>query len=167
MNRIPNTVCDICDKPIYKKPSELVKSNGKAYCSQACFGISCRREVSCTVCGTSILGSKHAKTCSRSCANTARAGIKYDKSPGKEAGLKKDKAKTNKALRTWLASIRGNLCQACSYDKFVVVHHMIERCNGGTNEESNLLLLCSNCHAEIHHNIAGSALRLQQQLLGR
>ncbi len=91
----------------------------------------------------------------------------YDKSLGKQAGLKKDKAKTNKALRTWLVSIRGHKCQSCAYDKFLVVHHMIECCNGGTNEESNLLLLCSNCHAEIHQNIDGPAWRLQQQLLGK
>ena len=34
-NRRPNTTCDLCDKPIYRRPSTLVINAGK-FCSRAC-----------------------------------------------------------------------------------------------------------------------------------
>ena len=34
-NRIPNTTCDYCGKPIYRRPSTLKINKGK-YCSRAC-----------------------------------------------------------------------------------------------------------------------------------
>ena len=43
-------------------------------------------------------------------------------------------------------------CEKCNNDNYSIlqVHHIIERCNGGTDEESNLLLLCPNCHMTEH-----------------
>ena len=34
-NRRPNTTCDLCGKPIYRRPSTLAKNHGK-FCSRAC-----------------------------------------------------------------------------------------------------------------------------------
>lgn len=28
------------------------------------------------------------------------------------------------------------------------VHHIVERCNGGSNDPDNLIVLCSDCHNE-------------------
>lgn len=33
------------------------------------------------------------------------------------------------------------------------VHHIIPLCEHGTSKPSNLMALCSKCHAEIHYNI--------------
>jgi len=44
-------------------------------------------------------------------------------------------------------------CQVCGYNEFIdilEVHHIIERCNGGTDDNGNLILLCPNCHRKAH-----------------
>ena len=75
--RKPNTTCCVCDKLIYKRPSEIKATKNKLFCSSACYGVSCRKEVSCIVCGKPILSGLNKKTCSRVCANKNRAGIYY------------------------------------------------------------------------------------------
>lgn len=164
-NRIPNVFCSVCDKPFYKRPNEIKKLNGIVYCSTKCFGFSCRKESPCVVCNKPIIASKHAKTCSRACSNKNRTGIKYKTDNYLIRGYRKDKAKTNLAIKHWLVSIRGHKCQSCSYDKFLIVHHVIEKAKGGSNDEYNVLLICSNCHMEIHKNIDGPALNLQKETL--
>ncbi len=47
------------------------------------------------------------------------------------------------------------ICQCCkgkTKDSKLEVHHIIFRQNGGSDEESNLITLCSTCHYKIHHN---------------
>lgn len=42
---------------------------------------------------------------------------------------------------------RGDKCQVCSWDKAQCdVHHKTKRKDGGTDKESNLIILCPNCH---------------------
>lgn len=44
-------------------------------------------------------------------------------------------------------------CQNCkgkSKDSRLEVHHVIFRSNGGSDEESNLITLCKNCHDKVH-----------------
>lgn len=46
-------------------------------------------------------------------------------------------------------------CQCCkgkSKDKKLEVHHIIYRCNGGTDDVNNLIVVCSTCHKKIHKN---------------
>jgi len=38
-------------------------------------------------------------------------------------------------------------CVVCGFDEIVEVHHILQRCNGGTDDEENLVLLCPNHHA--------------------
>lgn len=128
---------------MYRKPYYLKKTKGKAYCSQDCFGKSCRKETLCN-CGASIFGQK--KTCSRSCANQARTGIKYT---GRQP---KSKAKRGKAIKQRLLLSRGLRCEICKYDNIniLVGHHLIEKAKGGSDDLDNLQLLCPNCHYTIH-----------------
>ncbi len=96
------------------------------------------------MCGKLILASQNKKTCSRSCANKNRAGIKYGlKSPD-------DKAKAQKSLKIRLLKNRGLKCERCGYDKFEIlqVHH-INR-DRSDNRLENLELICPNCHCEEH-----------------
>lgn len=166
--RKPNIECSLCQTLFYKKPHEIAQSkSGNVFCSKKCYGLYTRKELPCLICGKMILASKHALTCSRVCANISRTGMSYHKGIGPPGGYKKDKARTNAALKTWLLTERANECQGCGYDKFIVVHHIVERSKGGSNESSNLLLACSNCHTEIHHQISGPALDLQNKLLGK
>ena len=142
--RIPNTNCYICNKAIYKRPSQLKKNGGRAFCSIDCFGISCRKENPCVVCGKMILGGLNKKTCSRSCANINRIGIKY------HLGRLKDNVTSQRALKVRLIKIRGKTCERCNYNKTEIlqVHHKDR--NRNNNELNNLALICPNCHYEEH-----------------
>lgn len=142
--RKPNTKCIICTKSIYKRPQQIQQNNGRVFCGQDCYGTSCRKENPCVVCGKLILASLHKKSCSRSCANTNRAGIRYNgRSP-------KDKVKSQQALKTRLLKDRGTNCERCGYGKFEIlqVHHKNKDRNN--NDLSNLELICPNCHYEEH-----------------
>lgn len=140
--RKPNTNCSVCKKLIYRRPSQINK--GAVFCSMACYGIACRKEVPCLVCGKLILAGLNKKTCSRSCANKYREGIKY------KIGSPKDKVKSQRALKLRLLKERGKKCEKCNYSKYQIleVHH--KNRNRGNNELENLELICPNCHAEEH-----------------
>lgn len=143
--RNPNTVCSVCNKPIYKRPSEINENKGKVYCSCKCYGIACRKERPCVVCGKPMLASFHKKTCSHACANKHRAGIKY-----KLYGPKKDKVSNYRALKIRLMNARGTVCERCGYKIYEIlqVHHKDR--NRENNELDNLELICPNCHFEEH-----------------
>ena len=143
--RNPNTSCSICSKPVYKRPVEIKRNKGRVYCSMTCYGISSRKEKPCVVCGKPILASANKKTCSRSCANTHRAGIKY------KMNQPRSKVKSQRAIKTRLLNSRGRICEICGYDKYEVlqIHHKDR--NRDNNHFENLLLICPNCHFEKHY----------------
>ena len=132
----------VCTKPIYRRPIEI--KAGRVFCNMVCYGISNRREIPCIVCGKLILSGLHKKTCSRSCANTNRAGIKY------HIGSPRDKVKSQQALKVRLLAARGKNCERCGYAKYEIlqVHHKNRDRNN--NELDNLELICPNCHYEEH-----------------
>ena len=85
------------------------------------------------------------KTCSRTCANINRAGIKY------KIGSPRDKVKSQQALKVRLVKERGVICERCGYNKLEIlqVHHKDR--NRLNNDLNNLELICPNCHYEEHH----------------
>lgn len=134
----------MCGKPIYRRPSIIKASGGKVFCSMACYGVSCRRERPCKVCGKPILASLNKKTCSRTCANINRIGIKYTGRP------LKDKVKTQKILKERLGSARGKICERCGYNKFEIIQIHHKDRDRKNNNLKNLELVCPNCHYEDH-----------------
>lgn len=140
--RNKNTSCSICGKGIYKRPSQI--KSGQVFCSRICYGVSCRREVPCVVCGKPILGGQNKKTCSRKCSNINRAGIKY------KIGSPNDNVKSYQALKIRLLHSNGKRCGRCGYDKYEIlqIHHKDR--NRSNNKLSNLELICPNCHYEEH-----------------
>jgi len=143
--RKPNTSCQECGKKIYRRPIEIKKHNGRAFCSQACYGKSCRKEVPCVVCGKLILAGLNKKTCSRSCANKHRKGIKY------KLNSPRDKVKTQGRLKIRLLKSRGKKCERCGFEKYEIlqVHHKDK--NRDNNELDNLEIICPNYHAQEHY----------------
>lgn len=140
--RNPNTNCKFCDKLIYRRPCEI--AIGKVFCSMACYGLAIRKEFPCVVCGKMLLAGLNKKTCSRACANTNRAGIKY------KINSPRDKVKSGKAIKLRLTELRGNKCERCGYNKYEIlqVHHKDR--NRSNNNLTNLELICPNCHYEEH-----------------
>ncbi|KKT86310.1 MAG: hypothetical protein UX26_C0011G0005 [Parcubacteria group bacterium GW2011_GWC1_45_9] len=142
--RTPNTSCLICGKSIYKRPAEIGRNHGRVFCSMVCYGIYCRKEIPCAVCGKLILSGANKKTCSRECANKHRAGIKY------KINRPKDKVQYIRGLKMRLLEKRGKRCERCGYDKIEIlqVHHKNRnKLNDGLE---NLELICPNCHYEEH-----------------
>lgn len=142
--RNPNIKCVICLSPIYRRPAEIEKTQGKVYCSSTCYGISSRKEHPCTICAKPILSHLNKKTCSRTCANIQRAGIKY------KIGRPRDKVTAARTLKIRLLEIKGRKCERCNYDKIRIlqVHHKDR--NRLNNSAENLEIVCPNCHYEEH-----------------
>ncbi len=142
--RNPNTNCFFCKKAIYRRPNQIERNTGKVFCSQICYGLSSRKEIPCLVCGKLILSGLNKKTCSRSCANTHREGIRY------KMGRPNDKVKSQQALKLRLLAERGKKCERCNYEKYEIlqVHHKDR--NRNHNNLENLELICPNCHYEEH-----------------
>ncbi len=143
-NRKPNCKCIICGKPVYKRPSQIQVNQRKVYCSVKCYGISCRKEKPCLICGKPILAGLNKKTCSRECSNKLRLGTHYHQGPIK------DKVKNYRILKKRLAALRGSKCEKCGYNKFEIVQVHHKNRNRENNNLNNLELLCPNCHYEEH-----------------
>lgn len=47
-------------------------------------------------------------------------------------------------------------CALCSFDFWPVLHshHILPRSAGGSDDKSNLVILCPTCHALVHHFIS-------------
>lgn len=144
-NRKPNTKCNVCGNPVYRRPGELQKKVLGIFCSHHCYGMYQRIEIPCTVCGKMILSGANKKTCSRSCANKNRAGIQYT---GRRL---KDNVVTIRQLKNRMIEDRGTNCERCDFNicKILQVHHRDR--NRSNNNITNLELLCPNCHAIEHY----------------
>jgi hypothetical protein len=143
--RKPNCCCILCNKQIYRRPFQI--KSGPVYCSLTCLGKYRRKnknQTFCPVCGKEI--SSKSKTCSRACSNKNRTGITYDNSN------KYNKVFRSREVKNHLSEMRGGVCEKCGNENYNIlqVHHIIEKSKGGTNEFSNLLLLCPNCHMTEH-----------------
>lgn len=142
--RNPNISCIVCGKKIYRRPCELKINEGRVFCSMACYGIACRKEHPCIICGQPIRAGLNKKTCSRGCSNINRAGIRY------KIGSPHDKVKSQQALKVRLLGERGKNCEHCGYNKYEIlqVHH--KNRDRRNNNLDNLELICPNCHCEEH-----------------
>ena len=142
--RKPNTICFVCKKAIYKRPTQIEANKDRVFCSLVCYGLCSRINKPCKVCGKLIRAGLNKKTCSKSCANKSREGIRY------KIGSPKDKARLFRGLKLELLKERGKICGRCSYTKYEIlqVHHKDR--NKKNNKLENLELICPNCHYEEH-----------------
>ncbi len=123
----------------------MKRNNGRVFCSVTCYGKSCQKETPCLVCGKPILARLNKKTCSRSCANKHREGIKY------KLNSPRDKVKTQGIIKIRLLKIRGNKCERCGFEKYEIlqIHHKDK--NRNNNNFDNLEIICPNCHMAEHY----------------
>ena len=143
--RRPNVKCFVCGKLVYRRPSQIQKNRGQIFCSMSCYGLSCRKESPCTVCGKPILARANKKTCSRSCANIHRTGISY------KINQPKSKVKSQQAIKIRVLKLRGKNCERCHYNQYEIlqIHH--KNRNKNDNNLDNLELICPNCHFKEHY----------------
>lgn len=146
MKRRPNCTCKICGTPIYRRPVQI--AGGDVFCSSVCTGLNQRVERVCKICLKKYVGNKH--TCSRACANKARAGISYTKEN------KFNNAYRGALLKEKVAEERGGICEKCGMENYSIlqIHHKKEQHKGGTDAMTNLELLCPNCHASHHLGVS-------------
>ena len=50
-----------------------------------------------------------------------------------------------------LSTLECTICHYHDEPRILEIHHILERCNGGTDDVSNLIVLCPNCHSLVHH----------------
>jgi hypothetical protein len=150
-NRKPNTFCQVCQKPVYRRPSQLEKQK-VVYCSQECHK-ELARKIPCPVCAELFVPSRtNSKNCSRTCANKAREGLKYKQN----GGVKKEfKNHSERRLHTLKENFTFDSCmiENCAYNKTYDIHRLIPGSNGGLYEIGNMFAICPNHHAETHRNI--------------
>ena len=105
----------------------------------------------CPVCGKPFTATTNKKYCSPKCARAAQTEKNYGNILKRSA----IKAKQNPdlliaydfkcAVCGWsLPSTSHNPQRGCAF------HHIIPVCEGGSNSDENLILLCPNCHTMAH-----------------
>ena len=67
---------------------------------------------------------------------------------------KRNRATIPPARRRDVLARDGHRCRTkgCNAKHFLEVHHIVPRIRGGTNDEANLITLCSACHRLVHVN---------------
>lgn len=152
--------CPVCSKHIYRKPSEVARSKNKVcFCSRRCFGLfyttNKRKKsegVRCEVCGD-IHGLKSFPPHCTYQEHSYRLAIREWRE-GKRSGHKGNSQRTLCLwLRRYIFEKYRSSCAICGWDKLnqfsnlptVHIHHIDG--NRENNAESNLILLCPNCHS--------------------
>lgn len=122
----------------------------------------------CKKCGNEFEPVSGLKSfCSLKCRNS-REWSWEDNRKKSLAAKNSDKVKKKKVVEKTVKSLwelshrtvskilrRANVpCQCCGYDRAPRdVHHILPRKQGGGNENSNLVILCPNCHREAHNGL--------------
>lgn len=150
-SRRPNTSCQVCGKPLYRKPNELVRY--KAYCSNKCQTAVSRAKIlskKCVYCGNSFTHPDYLnkrKYCSHSCSNKARRGVSYtgNKLLHNQARLLIELSKKSGCDHC--------MVEGCNYSKTLDVHRLTQGKFGGQYEFDNIYAICPNHHAEFHRGV--------------
>jgi Fe-S-cluster-containing dehydrogenase component len=162
--------CTICSKDLTGTDYR------KLYCSISCKNkvrtkikkaqrnaiVALRPKKKCPMCENFILNGQ-IKACSKACATKLRHNKDYRQAINKYAILRGHKIKEK------LVSLSGDCCQSCGYNKNYAAlqfHHIDPKTksfalNGTSSrifsweevvkEMAKCLLLCANCHMELHH----------------
>lgn len=90
------------------------------------------------------------KFCGNKCKKKDWTG---DNNPNWKGGLTAERRMLTHYQRKKILDKRGYVCENCRFDKYrecLEVHHKISRRKKGSNENTNLLVLCANCHSYLH-----------------
>lgn len=148
--------CDFCGKSYAAKQKYLNRNQGR-FCSRQCAGSATHHpgapeNLTCAFC-KKIFGRHRTRVsksglrfCSRVCKDTAQSvdsGFPEIHPPHFGRGRSTYR---RRAIRHY-----GPRCMSCGYDRYEValhVHHLDHDASNG--KLPNLMVLCRNCHAEVH-----------------
>lgn len=82
---------------------------------------------------------KNHKYCSTSCSSKFRR---------KRRGT--TGAQEYKAI---VLSVFNNMCDFCGGDEELLIHHLIPKSKGGKDHIANIIVLCRQCHLNLHNHV--------------
>lgn len=149
--------CKNCNKLFLTDTRELSRGTRKGkpqglFCSRTCSAIFSNKNRSlntliCIHCSSSFTSvSKITKFCSDICCIKHRKNIANSEQIVRKSTLI---ARVNKSLKSGTSK-----CFICDWDKTVCdIHHIIPKSKGGSDDFSNITVLCPNCHRLAHKNL--------------
>ena len=111
----------------------------------------------CEICGKSFLTNKTIRKDRHIRCDECKQHRKHSKEQEINSILDCSKRTISKILN------RSKIvCAICGWNESTCdIHHIIEKCNGGTDDVSNLIIVCPNHHRIIHTNKCYSVEYLQ------
>ena len=102
----------------------------------------------CEICGKSFLTNKTIRKDRHIRCDECKQHRKHSKEQEINSILDCSKRTISKILN------RSKIgCAICGWNESTCdIHHIIEKCNGGTDDVSNLIIVCPNHHRIIHTN---------------
>lgn len=139
--------CDYCGKE-FDKDKKYIKKDRKNYCCKECQNKGQIKTIicNCAYCGKEVLRLpseiKRSKTGNVFCDKSCAASFNNKITKTKEVLVEYQKT----AFRNYLP-----VCTNCRFDirEALEVHHIDE--NRSNNELNNLIILCANCHCQVHY----------------
>ena len=108
---------------------------------------------------------EHHKFCSRDCWNTYQRG-RIRKSNRRQGSLGRGRG-MNKKQRIELIIERGSKCEICGFNELpeiLIAHHKIALIDNGSFGDTNIQIVCPNCHSKIHFYSHSKQRTLQEAL---
>lgn len=136
-------ICVNCDALFEADTREINRGNAK-YCTLKCAGIHTNKnrvkiKQTCINCNEEFESVKKAKFCSNSC---------------KQKNYRKKQNNRSENIKTIYRQIQHLPCCLCGWKEATRdIHHIIPVSKGGTNDLSNLVVLCPNHHRMAHSNL--------------
>lgn len=135
--------CLVCNKDFMADTRELNRGNAK-FCSRSC-GMKNSNlnkiliDQKCETCNIDFKSKNKSKYCCRNCKSIA---------------YRKKQKFTGIGIRSIYSQTKDVPCCICGWKETTRdIHHIIPVSKGGTNDLSNLVVLCPNHHRMVHDNL--------------
>jgi 5-methylcytosine-specific restriction endonuclease McrA len=140
--------CAACHEGFRIPPRFCAKPGYVPLCSGPCKERYDKKLLECINCGKGFRAEHARDRIRKYCSQKCRRHYRFQQSKVIHGRTDKFNAKVQKIL--------GHDCAVCGYfnDKAVCdVHHIVPRKNGGSNELTNVIVLCARCHREADREV--------------
>lgn len=163
----PNVNCEKCNKSFYKAPGWLKRGN-RHFCSKSCASSVLKRktEKHCKICNN-FMDRRRIDICQKCSFSIERNRLQnltlkelHEKNSVKGKHPSWANAELRNYCRAWNKHLSQYSCQKCKYSLHIEYCHIkpVSSFNENTklkeiNDESNILILCPNCHWEFDNEL--------------